>query len=69
MQLPAGVAGPPPIEFELQNREIKLIQGLRQDIPVKVRSDVPLNAPIRIEAMQPLGVDVNIKRGHRGSQD
>ena len=32
MQLPAGVAGPPPIEFELQSQEIKLVQGLRQDI-------------------------------------
>ena len=61
MQLPAGVAGPPPIEFELQSREIKLVQGLRQDIPVKVRSNVPLNAPIRIEGMQPLGLDVSIK--------
>ena len=61
MQLPAGVAGPPPIAFELEEREIKLVQGLKQDFPVKVRSNVPLNAPIRIEGMQPLGLDVSIK--------
>ena len=28
---------------------------------MKVRSNVPLNAPIRIEGMQPLGLDVSIK--------
>jgi hypothetical protein len=61
MQLPAGVAGPPPIVFELEEREIKLVQGLKQDFPVKVRSNVPLNAPIRVEGMQPLGLDVSIK--------
>ena len=61
MQLPAGVAGPPPIAFELEERAIKLVQGLKQDFPVKVRSNVSLNAPIRIEGMQPLGLDVSIK--------
>jgi hypothetical protein len=61
MQLPAGVGGPPPLAFELQEREIKLVQGLKQDFPVKVRSNVPLSAPIRIEGMQPLGLDMSIK--------
>jgi hypothetical protein len=61
MQLPVGIAGPPPIAFELEEGEIKLVQGLKQDFPVKVRSNVPLNAPIRIEGIQPLGLDVSIK--------
>jgi len=61
LELPAGTAKPAPLAVNPQDREIVVVQGLKQDLRVKLQRNVPINAPIRIEGQQPGGIDTGIK--------
>ena len=63
MALPAGTSKPAPLSLEVSDREIQLVQGLKQEIRVKVKKNLPIAGPIRVEGQVPAGIDVQIKGG------
>jgi hypothetical protein len=63
MELPGGISRPAPVAFEFPERQIKLVQGLTQEIRFKLVRLTPISSPIRIEGQRPTGVDVAIKGG------
>ena len=63
MELAAGIARPAPLDLEVSERAIKLVQGLETSVTLRVSRSLPARAPIRVEGERPGGIDVNIRGG------
>jgi hypothetical protein len=63
MALPAAISKPAPLSLEVSDREIQLVQGLKQEIRVKVKRNLPIAGSIRVEGQGPAGIDVDVKAG------
>ncbi len=61
MELPAALTDPPPLHFELSERHIKVVQGLKREMKVKLLGAAPAAYSIRVSGRLPSGTGLKVK--------
>jgi hypothetical protein len=63
MDLAVGFTRPAPLELQLSERRIKLVQGLAHNLTLSVTRNLPISTAIPVAGQRPGTIDVTIKGG------